>query len=202
MLISQSVFGLLCSIKHTDLELYLASVASFDMSDYIRSGSYTRDLISFEHGKIAINRITVTRIIKKGDMSRRSHSILPDIIIPCSSYSIRFILTVIYCYQHRNCSADSLCHKFQISRSTLHDWIRRFSNHIEKWLTAMKMAEQKLSSAYSISYIPDFARCFLDFFGFPFLTNLYNYRTIVISPEPCHIIANNKTPSSSDILEM
>ena len=51
MVICQSVFGALCTIKHTDLELYNAAISSFDMTGYIRIGSYQRDLITYHGGK-------------------------------------------------------------------------------------------------------------------------------------------------------
>ena len=157
MVICQSVFGALCTIKHTDLELYNAAISSFDMTGYIRIGSYQRDLITYHGGKSVCLHISIIRVRIKGNMSRHTHAILPDILVPYSSYSIRFILSVIYLFNHRNCTSSALADRLFLSRSTINTWLRLYADHISKWLGSFATS------------VPDFLRLFLSETGHPFL---------------------------------
>ena len=58
MLISQSIFSMLFTIKHTDLQLYYNAISRFDMSSFIKCGSYSRYLISYDEANIKIHLIT------------------------------------------------------------------------------------------------------------------------------------------------
>ena len=170
MVICQSVFGALCTIKHTDLELYNAAISSFDMTGYIRIGSYQRDLITYHGGKSVCLHISIIRVRIKGNMSRHTHAILPDILVPYSSYSIRFILSVIYLFNHRNCTSSALADRLFLSRSTINTWLRLYADHISKWLGSLKEADRKLCDIESAATsVPDFLRLFLSETGHPFL---------------------------------
>ena len=174
MIISQSVFGALCSIKHSDLELYLTAISLFDMTGFINSGSYSRCLISFESNKCVENSITVIRVIRKGNLSRRTHAILPDIIIPYSPYSVRFVISMIYKYNHRNCSASKFCESFGIPRSTLSNWIKLHSAHISEYISHLKEADRILRDKESAAFsIENFPNVFFNTTGHPFLISCH-----------------------------
>ncbi len=172
MIISQSVFGDLCSIKHTDLELYLAAISLFDMTGFIRCGFYSRALISYESNKRVDYSITIYRVIRKGDMSRRTHAILPDMIIPYSSYSIRSVISVIYHYKHRNTSASAFCESIGIPRSTVSDWIKLYQAHLSEYISLLKEADKNLCDKESaLLSIEAFPNDFFNTTGHPFLVS-------------------------------
>ena len=181
MLISQSIFSVLLSIKHTDLQLYYNAISRFDMSSFIKCGSYSRYLISFEKGKIKTRLVTVYRVIRKGDMSRHTHAILPDIIVPYSSYSIRFIIYFLYLYTHRNCSADKFCAKYQISRSTINDWLTLYSNQIQEWLSLLKSGDTAFYNSIRFS-LSDFLYQYMCDTNHPFLVRRICHYTLSIPP--------------------
>lgn len=62
-----------------------------------------------------------------------AHAVLPDILIPYGSYSLRFILTVLKAYLERTCTVRTLCAKWQIAVSTLYDWIHLFADQYSAW---------------------------------------------------------------------
>ena len=182
MLICQSVLGALCTLKHTDLELYLAATSSFDMTGYLRVCSYERDLIYYHSGKRVCSKIRVTRVRIKGNLSRHTHAILPDILVPYSSYSIRFILSVICLYHNRNCSSSTFTSGLYLSRSTINTWIRLYEDHFSELLAILKDADQKLCDAESATTsIPYFPNMFLRKTGHPFLMATHE-KSIVITP--------------------
>ena len=181
MLISQSIFRALCSLKHTDIQLYYNAISRIDTSNCIKCSSYSHYLVSFEKGKVTTNLITVYRVIRKGDMSRHTHAILPDIIVPYSSYSIRFIIYILYLYTHRTCSATEFCSKFHISRSTIYDWMNLYSNHLDEWISLLKTADKSLLDN-ELKSISDFLYQFMHTTGHPFLMKCIGYNLIVIPP--------------------
>lgn len=97
--------------------------------------SYRRDLISVSEGKRVEASLTVPRFrcISCG----RTHAILPDVLIPFSSYSLRFIIAVLLEYlQHKRTVAD-LCEHWEISVSTLYGWIHLFLDHYNSWCRSL-----------------------------------------------------------------
>ncbi len=181
MLISQSIFCVLLSIKHTDLQLYYNAISRFDMSNFIKCGSYSRYLISLEKGTVMTHSITAHRVIRKGDMSRHTHAILPDIIVPYSSYSIRFIIYILYLYTHRNCSAENFCRKYFISRSTIHEWLKLYSSHIQEWVSLLKSADTAFYNSIRFS-LSDFLYQYMHTTKHPFLVRRICHYTLSIPP--------------------
>jgi transposase len=79
--------------------------------------SYKRYLISFENNQLKIEEINITRIICSS--CKHTHAVLPEIIIPYSSYSLLFVLSVLKDY-FSEMSITNICEKYQISPSTLY----------------------------------------------------------------------------------
>lgn len=94
--------------------------------------SYSRDLISYENGSTVTYSITVIRIICSS--CGHTHAILPEIIIPYSSYSLIFILMVLRDYYLTHMTVQALCNKYMIATSTLYAWKRLFQIHKRLWL--------------------------------------------------------------------
>ena len=106
--------------------------------------SYDRNLIDFISGKPVYHRITVTRVICSS--CEHTHAILPDLIIPYSTYGIFFILRVIAEYLMHRTSIEKLCLRFSITHSMLYRWYQLFLEHKSLWLGILSSAE---TSAFS-----------------------------------------------------
>lgn len=100
--------------------------------------SYSRDLISYENGSTVTYSITVIRVICSS--CEYTHAILPEIIIPYSSYSLIFILTVLRDYYLTHMTVQALCNKYMIATSTLYAWKRLFQIHKKLWLGILEDA--------------------------------------------------------------
>lgn len=139
-------FTILCklnSIIKSDLLLFHEAIASFSIGSsfcpccgakgcLFSHASYARDLITIEHGKVCYHSITIPRVICSS--CGHTHAILPDVLIPYGSYSLRFILTVLRAFFLRKETIDSLCSRYQLSRSTLYSWRNLFFLHKRLWL--------------------------------------------------------------------
>lgn len=106
--------------------------------------SYNRNLIDFISGKPVYHRITVTRVVCSS--CGHTHAILPDLIIPYSTYGIFFILRVIAEYLTHRTSVEKLCLRFGITHSILYRWYHLFLEHKSLWLGILASAETSASS--------------------------------------------------------
>ena len=90
--------------------------------------SYTRDMITLEGGSRKESPVTIPRI--KCNCSH-THAILPDVLIPYGSYSLKFILLVLSEYLIGHLCVEQPCLKYQIVKSTLYlyGWINLFLEH-------------------------------------------------------------------------
>ncbi len=129
----QALYSALALSNHiSDLELHRAAVDSFLRNNRRRitkAGSYSRDMISIHNSHRVTNEIEIFRFRYKDDPSFQTHSLSSDILIPFGSYTIRFVLHVLYIYYKHSLSVSDLCSYFAISPSTLYDWKRLFGSH-------------------------------------------------------------------------
>lgn len=147
---------------------------------FIRQAAYSRMLIYIEDGIRKEEEIDVPIL---QCTCKRWHAFFSDVIIPYGSYSARFILHVLDQYLNRTCKVVDLCEKWQISVSTLYDWIHRFTDHFSLWAGVMRainwVKQEALDEIYSY---PDFADEFFNrFLAFSFLQG---YKTTVSQPHP------------------
>ncbi len=101
--------------------------------------SYDRNLIDFISGSPVYHKIRVSRVICSS--CGHTHAILPDLIIPYSTYGIFFILRVIAEYLMHQISIEALCLRFSITHSMLYRWYRLFLEHRSLWLGVLASAE-------------------------------------------------------------
>lgn len=113
--------------------------------------SYERYLISYEDKSIITDIIDITRIMCSSCNS--THAILPEIIIPFTSYSLLFVLSVLKDYYMSGKTVAFLCEKYQISASTLYEWKRLFLVHKQLWLGVIENLHQ--DSLTFLSSLPD-----------------------------------------------
>jgi len=89
-------------------------------------------MITFENGLNTFHSVSITRVICNS--CSHTHAILPDHLIPFGSYTLSFVLKVLRAYFLGAKTIISLCEFFQISISTLYDWIRIFKEQKQIWL--------------------------------------------------------------------
>ena len=137
--------ALLCklnSIKLSDKQLFDICLNHLDIthqvcpccgsrSNHCIYSSYNRTMITFIGGHRENLEVTIPRIKCH---CGHTHAIIPDVLIPYASYSLRFILVILFKYLVRSCSVMELCDKYQISISTLYEWIHLFINHFNLWV--------------------------------------------------------------------
>lgn len=70
-----------------------------------------------------------------------THAILPDYIVPYTSYSLLFILRVLAGHFLGLGSVEQLCRRYSISVSMLYQWKALFLTHKEIWLGALEDME-------------------------------------------------------------
>ena len=126
--------------------------------------SYERYLIGMELGEPKTFRISVTRFICS--TCGKTHALLPDVLVPCGSYSITFILSALKEYFSGKSSISALCKKYTISISTLYSWKRLYLEHKALWLGVLQnMSASPSDFLISIFHLPDFSDLTKDFFA-------------------------------------
>lgn len=101
-------------------------------------GSYRRCVVDFVGGKTVYTSIRVRRV--RCSSCGHTHAILPEFIVPYTTYSLFFILRVLAAY-FRRCPVEQVCRRFSISPSMLYQWKALFLAHKEIWLGILRSAE-------------------------------------------------------------
>lgn len=141
------VFGLFCKLNLINLSAYEAFCRAMLVlnihdhpcpfcccahPDWKKHASYDRYLISVEHGRSVTYVIVVIRYLCPS--CGHTHAILPEHMIPYSSYSLPFILVVLRDYYTRPITVEALCSEYDISVSTLYSWHSLYLIHKKLWL--------------------------------------------------------------------
>lgn len=100
---------------------------------------YGRHITDFIAGKSVKSDICVLRVLC--DSCKRSHAILPDVIIPYSGYSLFFVLRLLGEYFSRLFHVEELCERFGISQNQLYQWIALWRIHKQEWLGVLANLE-------------------------------------------------------------
>ena len=174
-------FHLLCklnSYKLSDKALFYAFMSKTDLvhmtcpccgsrGNHAVYSSYERSMISFEEG---VRRDSIVSIPRIKCHCGHTHAVLPDVLIPYGSYSLRFILTVLFCYLTRRVTVEELCSKFQIVKSTLYSWIHLFIEHFNLLAGILKSIDSlKLDALEWIRSFDGISHEFYNRFKFSFL---------------------------------
>ena len=91
-------------------------------------GSYRRNLVSIVDGTVIVTQLRIQRYICH--TCHKTHALLPDVIVPHSVYSLRFMLTAILAYYHRTGTVAEVCERLGIAISTLYSWIKRLRTQL------------------------------------------------------------------------
>lgn len=92
---------------------------------YCLNGSYLRQFVCYTNGSPCDHQISVRSL--KCLSCRHSHALLPSVIVPYSSYSLGFLISLLYSRITRQFqNVPSLCQHFGISESTFYRIRKRF----------------------------------------------------------------------------
>ncbi len=101
-------------------------------------GSYKRYLVEFKEGEPAGKAIALQRF--QCSSCGHTHALLPAMLVPYSSYSLRFILTVLRAYFLKTDTVAGICETAGIAVSTLYRWKRWFFTHLYLQLGVLEAA--------------------------------------------------------------
>jgi transposase-like protein len=134
-------------------------------------GDYKRNLVLYTNRKTGERRIKPLRF--KCNSCKGTHALLPDILVPYSPYSLRFMLIVLIAYYERNTTVIKLCERFKIAVSTLYEWKKRMLGHKDLMLGMLKsLKESALVFLKGLLAHPDISSRLNNFFnqyGFSFM---------------------------------
>lgn len=138
-----TVFGLLYKIPLTDRQWLYRDVSGFFAAEEScpccsakgclkEFGHYRRYLIELKEGKPCVHQVEMKRY--RCTSCRHTHALLSSCLVPYRSYSLRFILTVLYSYFRKRETVEQICGHFGIQAATLYSWKKLFMRQKEVWL--------------------------------------------------------------------
>ena len=144
-MIKQALASTLLLLKYSDMELWFYLTQSLDLrleSDPASgascsgtTGSYERSLITIINGAAKVFTLSVMRLrFTDSDGRKSSHAVLLDTMKAHSSYSLRFVLTVLYYALYTSCTQQDICDRWDISKSTLRRWKKLYHLHSKEWI--------------------------------------------------------------------
>lgn len=187
MIRKNSLFCKLIRIKSSSKSLFDSFMAGFlpekETCPYcgashtcLSHASYDRNLIDFISGRPVYHTVCICRVICKN--CGHTHAILPDLIIPYSTYGLLFILRAIAEYLTGRYTVGQLCSRFDISHSMLYRWYSLFLSHKQEWLGMLTSAgTSSFAFLKSLCRIPEFsafASLFVLHTSFSFLQSHWN----------------------------
>lgn len=151
MIRKNSLFCKIIRIKKSSVQLFNEYMLSYSWEketcpwcgskgNPVSHGSYTRGLTDFVQGKIVDGKVCVPRLLCTS-CGQHTHAILPDVIVPYSTYSLFFILRVLAEYFLHLHTVEALCARFGISISMLYRWRGLFLSQKQEWLGVLSSAE-------------------------------------------------------------
>lgn len=137
---------------------------------------YGRNLIDFHLGKPVKSNLCVMRVFCES--CSHAHAILPDVIVPYSSYSLPFILSVLGTYFSGLLTIDELCFRYGISRSQLYKWTRLWKKHKSEWMGVLQDLctpdQEFFDRLCALDPYSSFSQAFVRRFAFSFLQSHKN----------------------------
>ena len=112
-------------------------------SSFSFNGSYYRYLISYYKGTVLCRRISVRSLLCAS--CHKSHALLLSILIPHSSFSLSFLISLLYARLTRQFpSILSLCEHFGISESSFYRLRKRFTLDSKELIRILKSFSDNL----------------------------------------------------------
>lgn len=152
------IFNLFCKLKEikiSDQEWFDQAVASRNLSaqscpycnskgNLIPHDSYSRYMVTLKDNRPVTAILCVPRV--KCTSCGHTHALLPEMLVPYSSYSLRFILTVLKAYFLHLHTVEEICETYQIAHSTLYAFRSLFLSHKQLILGALNDTQEKPSA--------------------------------------------------------
>lgn len=107
---------------------------------WLAHGQYEGSVIDYESGRVVYGRMKIRRV--RCESWGHTHAVIPDYIIPYSTYSLFFVLRVLGEYFLRKRAVERICSRYNITPSMLYSWKGVFEEHKEIWLGVLAGAEQ------------------------------------------------------------
>jgi hypothetical protein len=192
MIRDKAIFIKLNQLNFTDQQLFDTAVSAFDTSACScplcnakgrlkQIKPYERHMISVTNGAREDTVLSVRRFLCES--CGHTHALLPDILVPFGSYSLRFILTVLAGYLERPGTVADYCAQWQIGVSTLYGWIHLFISHYNAWCLILDRILWVCRDALqSVSSVPAFPSGFLSRYGFSFLQGTWPSQSGRVNP--------------------
>lgn len=141
---------------------------------------YYRFAIDFIDGHPVVHRLRILRVMCS--CCGHTHAILPDPVIPYSSYSLFFILQVLFMYLSHSMTVSVICDSFCITPMQLYRWKSLYQDHRREWQGLLKSVEQDLlSSLEELMSFDPFSSFAKDFFLKTSSTFMQSHK----NPAPC-----------------
>ena len=147
---------------------------------------YGRSIIDFRAGNREKSDLCVMRVFC--DSCEHAHAILPDVIIPYSSYSLLFVLRLLAQYFAGLFTIEQLCERYEISQNQFYKWLALWKSHKQEWLgilTGQEVSDLSFlkhivlldsASSFSMGFVLRFAYSFLQSHSNPVPVSLKNAR--------------------------
>lgn len=100
---------------------------------------YGRSIIDLNAGQRTEADLCLLRVFC--DSCEHAHAILPDIIIPYSSFSLLFVLRILGQYFAGLGSIEQPCERFCISQNLFFKWLKLWNSHKQRWLGILTDSE-------------------------------------------------------------
>ena len=101
--------------------------------------SYERNIIEYESGKVEYSKVRVER--KRCESCGHTHAVLPDYIVPYSTYGLLFMLRVLGEYYLRARTVEVICRKYNITPSMMYQWKAAYERDKGIWLGVVEDLE-------------------------------------------------------------
>ncbi len=153
-----------------------------------KAGSYERDLRTRQDKStytVSQNTFIVFRLRIRVGMSAVTHSVLSDLCIPNSAFTITFVMTILYLHFFRNRTISSLAADWHVDPSTIRRWKTLYEEHSTAWKLALKKLHKDCNDHISLSdSVPPFPYSFYCYFNATFLDASCPHP--ILSGDPLH----------------
>lgn len=131
----------------------------------VQVGVYIRHIVYPLNGNPAYEEIKIPLMLCKNcgqsrdgskyDSPDYRHAIIPTNLIPFTSYTLSFVLTVLDAYANRDCTVVELCEHWHIAVSTLYAWKKRYKEQYDAYVGSMDSIRKQEEDAKASGEDPD-----------------------------------------------
>lgn len=149
------------------------------------NGGYKRHLV-FIDNEYVLDKLLDIKVYKCISCNK-SHSLLPSIIVPYSSYSINFIINLFYSYlTKRFNNVPQLCEHYDITERTFYRIKNRFfmdSHFMNILLNTLKDFSSTINTLFHLEnvYLHSFLDDFFQSCGYSFMQPLIKFRQNILT---------------------